>query len=122
MKNIVYGLLITLLSALPAVSLAQGGGADSGQAANRATNKAVDTPETFVGLVAFFLGLINQVIPLIFAFAFLFIVWKLIDAWIIHPDDGSKREEGKTIIITGVIVLVIMVSAWGILNLLIKSL
>lgn len=80
------------------------------------------TPTTFAGLVAFFLRLINQIIPLIFAIAFLFIMWKLIDAWIIHPDDGSKREEGKTIIMTGVIVLVIMLSAWGILNLLIKSL
>ncbi len=82
----------------------------------------MDTPTTFSGLVAFFLGLINQIVPLIFALAFLFIMWKLIDAWIIHPDDGSRREEGKTIIITGVIVLVIMVSVWGILNLMINSL
>ena len=80
------------------------------------------TPDTFSELVAFFLGLINQIIPLIFAFAFLFIIWKLIDAWVIHPDDGSRREEGKTIIITGVIVLVIMLSIWGILNMLINSL
>jgi hypothetical protein len=82
----------------------------------------VTTPTTFSGLVAFFLGLINQVIPLIFGIAFLFIMWKLIDAWILHPDDGSKREEGKTIIITGVIVMVIMLSGWGILNLMINSL
>jgi hypothetical protein len=82
----------------------------------------VVTPTTFSGLVAFFLGLINQVIPLIFGIAFLFIMWKLIDAWILHPDDGSKREEGKTIIITGVIVMVIMLSGWGILNLMINSL
>lgn len=82
----------------------------------------VTTPSTFSELVAFFLGLINQIVPLIFALAFLFIIWKLIDAWIIHPDDGSRREEGKTIIITGVIVLVLMVSVWGILNLLINSL
>lgn len=82
----------------------------------------VTTPTTFAELVAFFLGLINQIVPVIFALAFLFIMWKLIDAWIIHPDDGSRREEGKTIIITGVIVLVIMLSIWGILNLLIASL
>ena len=82
----------------------------------------VTTPTTFAELVAFFLGLINQIVPLIFGLAFLFIIWKLIDAWVLHPDDGSKREEGKTIIITGVIVLVIMLSIWGILNLLINSL
>ena len=82
----------------------------------------VTTPTTFAELVAFFLGLINQIVPLIFGLAFLFIIWKLIDAWVLHPDDGSKREEGKTIIITGVIVLVIMLSIWGILNLLVSSL
>lgn len=82
----------------------------------------MDTPTTFAELVGFFLGLINQIIPLIFALAFLFIIWKLIDAWVIHPNEGSRREEGKTIIITGVIVLVIMVSVWGILNMMINSL
>jgi hypothetical protein len=122
MKNYFYGILGTVLVALPTITFAQGGGADSGQAANRPFDRSVDTPETFSELVGFFLGLINQIIPLIFGLAFLFIVWKLIDAWIIHPDDGSRREEGKTIIITGVIVLVLMVSAWGILNLLINSL
>lgn len=82
----------------------------------------VNTPSTFSELVAFFLGLINQIVPIIFGLAFLFIMWKLLDAWVLHPDDSGKREEGKTIIITGVIVLVIMVSIWGILNLLINSL
>ncbi|MES2749028.1 MAG: hypothetical protein V4606_01395 [Patescibacteria group bacterium] len=103
MKKILYSL--TALSLLPITTFAQ-----------------EITPTTFAGLVAFLLGIINQIVPIIFALAFLFIMWKLIDAWILHPDDGSKREEGKTIIITGVIVLVIMLSIWGILNLLINSL
>ncbi|MES2967000.1 MAG: hypothetical protein V4668_04385 [Patescibacteria group bacterium] len=103
MKKILYSLLI--LGLIPASVFAQ-----------------VTTPTTFAELVGFFLGIINQIVPIIFGLAFLFIMWKLIDAWVLHPDDGSKREEGKTIIITGVIVLVIMVSIWGILNLLINSL
>lgn len=82
----------------------------------------VTTPTTFAGLVAFFLSIINQIIPLIIGFAFLFIMWKLIDAWILHADDSGKGEEGKSIIITGVIVMVLMLSGWGILNLLISSL
>lgn len=85
-------------------------------------SNTVTTPTTFAELVVFFLGLINQIIPLIFGFAFLFIMWKLIDAWILHADDSGKREEGKSIIITGVIVMVLMLSGWGILNLLINSL
>ncbi len=82
----------------------------------------VTTPTTFAGLVDFFLGLINQIIPLIIGLAFLFIVWKLIDAWILHADDPGKIEEGRTIVITGVVVMVFMLSIWGILNILKHSL
>ena len=80
------------------------------------------TPTTFAELVAFFLDLINQIIPLLMGAVFVYLIWKLIDAWIIHADDTSKVEEGKTIVITGVIVFVIMVSIWGILSLLRRSL
>lgn len=83
---------------------------------------AAVTPTSLSGLVAFFIGIINTIIPLIIAAAFLVIIWKIIDAWVIHPDDSSKVEEGKTIAITGVFVMVIMLSVWGILNLLVKSL
>ncbi len=72
------------------------------------------TPTTFAGLVNFILGFINILIPLIFGLIFLFLMVKIIDAWIIHADDDSKREEGKRLMITAVIVMVVMVSAWGI--------
>jgi succinate dehydrogenase hydrophobic anchor subunit len=80
------------------------------------------TPTTFAELVAFFLDLINQIIPLLMGAVFVYLIWKMIDAWIIHADDTSKVEEGKTIVITGVIVFVIMVSIWGIISLLRRSL
>lgn len=80
------------------------------------------TPTSFAELVAFFLDLINQIIPLLMGAVFVYLMWKMIDAWIIHADDTSKVEEGKTIVITGVIVFVIMVSIWGILSLLRRSL
>lgn len=80
------------------------------------------TPTTLSELVAFFLGIINSLIPLLFAVVFLVIMWKLVDAWILHADDPSSREEGRTIAMTGVIVMVVMVSVWGILNLLKNSL
>ena len=80
------------------------------------------TPTTFAELVAFFLDLINQIIPLLMGAVFVYLMWKMIDAWIIHADDTSKVEEGKTIVITGVIVFVIMVSIWGIISLLRRSL
>lgn len=72
------------------------------------------TPTSFAGLVDFILGFINILIPLIFGLIFLFLVVKIIDAWILHADEEGKREEGKRIMITAVVVLVVMVSAWGI--------
>jgi hypothetical protein len=89
--------------------------------ANISELASVTTPTTFSGLIVFFISIVNTLIPLLFAAAFLVIIWKVIDAWVIHPDDGSKVEEGKTIVITGVVVMVVMLSVWGILNILIKS-
>ena len=86
------------------------------------TPSLVTTPSTFAELVSFFLGLINMIIPLLIGVAFVFIIWKLIDAWIIHAADATKVEEGRTIALTGIIVLVVMISIWGILGLLQNSL
>lgn len=77
-----------------------------------------ETPTDFKGLVSFFLEFVNIGITAIFALAFLVVLWKMIDAWIIHADDPSKREEGTTMAITAVLVMIVMVSIWGILALL----
>lgn len=82
----------------------------------------VTPPTSLAELVDFFLGIINGLIPLLFGIVFLVIIWKIIDAWVIHADDSGSREEGRTVAITGVVVIVIMVSIWGILNLLKNSL
>lgn len=80
------------------------------------------TPKTFAELVGFLLGLINMIIPVLMGVAFVFLIWKLVDAWIIHADDASKIEEGKTIALTGAIIFVILLSIWGILTILRQSL
>ena len=76
------------------------------------------TPTTFGELVNFFIGIINSLILVLFALAFLVLIWKMIDTWIIHADDEKKREDGRTTAITAVLVMVVMVSIWGILSLL----
>lgn len=73
-----------------------------------------NTPTSFKGLVEFIVGFINILIPALFGVLFLYIVWKIIDAWIIHADDDSKREEGRRLVITAVLVFVLMISTWGI--------
>ncbi len=79
------------------------------------------TPKTFAELVNFILGFINILIPALFAIVFLYLFVKIIDAWIIHADDDGKREEGRRMMITAVVVFVVMVSAWGIVALIKNS-
>lgn len=80
------------------------------------------TPTNFSEVVNFAIEIINSLIWLIFALAFIVMAWKIIDAWIIHADNDTKREEGKVIAITAVAVMFVMVSVWGILKLLQDSL
>lgn len=75
-----------------------------------------DTPTTFADLVNLFLGLINLLIPIVFGLVFLFLVWKLIEAWVLNPGDQYARAEGKRTALLAVLVLVIMISAWGIVT------
>ena len=65
-----------------------------------------------------FLDFISLLIPLVFSLALLFIVWRIIDAWILHADDPKKIEEGRQYALWGVLVLVVMSSVWGIVALL----
>lgn len=78
---------------------------------------APTTPTDFKGVVLFVIDFINILIPAIFGVLFLFIIWKIIDAWVIHAGDEKKREEGKRLVTVAIIVFVLMVSAWGIVKL-----
>jgi len=80
------------------------------------------TPTTFAELVQLVLLFINYLIPLLFAVVFVVIVWKLFHAWVINADDPGKQEEGRTLVLVAVIVLVLMFSTWGIIAMLRSSL
>ncbi|MCA9360433.1 hypothetical protein H6785_01845 [Candidatus Nomurabacteria bacterium] len=71
-------------------------------------------PTDYKELVGLIIGLINIIIPTIFAAMFVYFVWKMIDSWIIHAGDGKKVEEGKSYAVSAVIAFVVMISAWGI--------
>jgi len=80
------------------------------------------TPTSFKGLVDTLLGLINLLVPALFTIIFLFIVWKIIDAWVLNAADEQKRTEGRQLIITAVIVLTLMLVTWAIVAVLRASL
>lgn len=77
---------------------------------------------SFSDLVAKFIEIIALAIPLLFALTSLVIIWKVIDAWIIHGGDQTKIDEGKQTVFVGVIALVVMSGIWGILSILQSSL
>ena len=68
-----------------------------------------------------FIGFINILIPAMFALFFVYLIWKMIDSWVLHAGDPAKVAEGKMFAVTAVIVLVVLVSVWGIVNILRSS-
>lgn len=82
----------------------------------------MNTPTTFKGLVGFIIDFINILIPTLFTLLFVYIVWKIIDAWILNAGNEEKREEGKSLVTTAVLVFVLMVMAWGVVALIKQSL
>ena len=79
-------------------------------------------PTTFSGLVGMIVDLINLAIPLLFGVVFVYLVWKIFDSWVLHGGDEGKREEGRQYAVTAVIVVVLMISAWGIVLMIRQSL
>ena len=80
------------------------------------------TPTTFKGLVGFIIDFINILIPVLFGIIFVYIIWKIVDAWILNAGNEEKREEGKRLALAAVLLFVLMVTAWGIVALIKQSL
>jgi hypothetical protein len=78
-------------------------------------------PTDFKGLVESIINFINILIPTLFGVLFVYVIWKIIDAWVIHGNDEKKRGEGRRLVSIAVLVLVLMVSTWGIVTLIKKS-
>ena len=79
-------------------------------------------PTSFAGFVNVVIDLINLAIPVLFGVVFIYLAWKVFDSWILNAGDETKREEGKRYALTAVIVIVVMISAWGIVLMIRQSL
>jgi hypothetical protein len=73
------------------------------------------TPTTFAELVLFVINFINILIPTLFGVLFVYVMWKIVDAWVIHAGDEKKRTEGRRLVTVAILVFVLMVSTWGII-------
>ncbi len=69
------------------------------------------------GVIGTFSDLINAAIPLIIALAVLYFFWGLAK-YILNASDEGAKEEGRSIMIWGVIAIFVMVSLFGLVQLL----
>lgn len=106
LRHNVYKGAIILFLAFPSLSRAQ----------------AIRAPRDFKGFVGILTDIMETLVILIFALTFIVFMWGLVKSWIIKGGDSEGVEEGKKIAVTGIIVLVVMTTFWGILNLLKSSL
>lgn len=66
---------------------------------------------------AMVIDLINGVlVPVIFAIAFIMFLWGIAKSYIIHGDDEGERSKGHQLILWGVIGFAVMISLWGLVN------
>ena len=76
--------------------------------------------QTFLTNIISFLN--NTIIPLIIAIAFLFFIWNMARYFIIGGASEDNREKAKRNAFYGILAFVIIVSIWGIVNLLVVGL
>lgn len=74
-------------------------------------------PRSLFGLICIFTNLLNAVIPLIIGLALVGFLWG-VAKFILAADDAAKREEGRTMMIYGIIALFVMISIWGLVAIL----
>ncbi len=68
----------------------------------------------FVGVL---IGFINSYLtPFVFALAFIFFLWGVFKFFFWEGLSGEGRDEGKQLILWAVIAFVVMVSIWGLVN------
>lgn len=71
---------------------------------------------TFFGKIIQFMN--GTLVPLVFALAFLVFLWGMFKTFILGGGDEDKQSEGKQLMMYAIAGFVVMVSLWGIVNLL----
>ena len=75
---------------------------------------AAETLDNVVGTVG---GIIGALTPIVVALALLFFFWGLAK-YILNAGDEAAKTEGRMIMIWGIIALFVMVSVWGLVQVL----
>ena len=81
------------------------------------SNTPSQAPQNFSEFICIILNFINTAFPIMVALTMLVFFWGL-SKFILAAGDEKKVADGKRLIFWGIIALFIMVSIWGIINLL----
>jgi hypothetical protein len=60
----------------------------------------------------------NVIVPVLFAVAFIVFLWGAFTTFILGASEGEAKEKGKNLMLYGLIGFFVMVSIWGLVNLL----
>lgn len=112
MKTIIRTIAFTTLAALLSFSTVSYAQTGSGQL------DGSNAKNLLVSIIDF----INDVlVPFIFALAFIVFLWGIFNYFVAGGADEEKREKGKKFAVWGILAFFIMVSVWGIVNLLVGT-
>jgi len=68
---------------------------------------------------SFIINTINNIlVPVIFAVAFIVFLWGAFQTFILGANDATVKEKGKNLMLWGLIGFFVMVSVWGLVNIL----
>lgn len=74
------------------------------------------------GAGSFIINLINTVlVPVLFAVAFIVFLWGAFETFILGANSEEVKEKGKNLMLWGLIGFFVMVSIWGLVNILTGS-
>ncbi len=80
-----------------------------------------DFTEVSALLLNFVLFINGTLVPFVFAIAFLVFIWGIAKYFILSGASEEGKEQGRQLMIWGIIGFFVMVAVWGIVNLLVGS-
>lgn len=80
---------------------------------------APDTLQEFFPWIIAFID--TYLVPLIFTLAFIVFLWGVFQYFIAGGADEEKREKGKKFVAYGLVGFFVMISVWGLVNLLVST-
>jgi NADH:ubiquinone oxidoreductase subunit 2 (subunit N) len=70
----------------------------------------------------FVINVINSVlVPVVLSIAFIVFIWGVFQYFIAGGDNDEKREQGQKLMLYGIIGFFLMVSVWGLVNILVGT-